>query len=157
MLCCVVSLLWCCVILCLSHPVPGPSASEVKCLLLACKSSFTVVLSSSSLKRLLYLWTCSLAWHHRLSSKSSIVLWAQAHQEGTCRRVRKLYLNSYTSVVNRYKQRGIHTSIQAQPQTKWPPCPRDYVPHAKAFGNKYSCYEGSVQLGATSDEYWPSH
>ena len=36
----------------------------------------------SSLNHLLHLWTHSLAWRRHLSSKSSIILWAQAHQEG---------------------------------------------------------------------------
>ena len=85
----------------------------------------------SSLKRFLlqYLWTRSPAWRRCLSSKSSIVLWALAHQEGHVPEgtytIRKLvYLHTYKH------------NLRLRPH-KCPLRPHDYVPHAKAFSNKH--------------------
>ena len=137
-LCCVVSLLWCPMVLCLSRSRAVSERSDSLC---CWRASLLLSLSYcrlSSLKRLLYLWTRSLAWRRHLSSKSSIVSWALAHQGGTCRRVRTLYVNSYTSVVNPLRT-DIHTykhNLRLRPH-KRSPCPHDYVPHAKVFGNGY--------------------
>ena len=58
-------------------------------------------------------------------------------KRGTCRRVRELYINLYTSVVN-LLQTDIHRykhNLRLRPH-KCPPRPHNYVPHAKAFGNQ---------------------
>ena len=58
-------------------------------------------------------------------------------KRGTCWRVHKLYVNSYTSVINLLRT-DIHTykhNIRLRPQ-KCPPRPHNYVPHTKAFGNQ---------------------
>ena len=93
-----------------AYPVRGPSASEVTRFVAGAQVfSFhcrTVVFSS--LKRLLYLWTRVL-WPGVVVSPRSIV----SSKTGTCRRVRTLYVNSYTSVVNplrTYIHTYIHTS-----------------------------------------------
>ena len=72
-LCCVVSLLRCRAVLCLSCSQAVSERSESLC---CWRASLFLSLSYcclSSLKRLLYLWTRSLTWRRRLSSKSSIV------------------------------------------------------------------------------------
>ena len=101
MLCCVVSLLWCCVILCLSHHVHGPSVSEVK---------YFVALLLPSYCRLHHLNVfCTsgrVVWPGVVVSPLSLPLCRELKRtkRGTCQRVRKLYLNSCTSVINRYRQ-----------------------------------------------------
>ena len=97
--CCVVSLLWCCAVLCLSSSRAINEWSESLCCWCA---SLTVVLS--------------------------------------CRRVRKLYVNLYTSVINLLRT-DIHAykhSIRLRPHKRLPR-QHNYVPHAKAFG-KYLFY-----------------
>ena len=80
--------------------VHGPSASEVNRFVASMQVFFSPLYCClSSLKCYLYLWTCSLAWRHHLFSKSSIVSWPQAHQEGcmyVCLFVTGLWLK-YTS------------------------------------------------------------
>ena len=72
-LCCVVCLLRCRAVLCLSRSRAVSERSESLC---CWRASLLLSLSCcrlSSLKCLLYLWTRSLAWLHRLSSTSSII------------------------------------------------------------------------------------
>ena len=98
-----------------AYPIHGPSCSERSESLCCWHASLLLSLSYcrlSLLKHLLYLW------------------------RGTCRRVHKLYVNSYTSVINPL-QTYIHTykhNLRLRPH-KHPPCLHDYVPHAKVFGN----------------------
>ena len=68
-LCCVVSLLRCRAVLCLSCSRAVSERSDSLC---CWRASLLLLLSYcrfSSLKRLLYLWTRSLAWRRHLSSK----------------------------------------------------------------------------------------
>ena len=64
----------------------------------------------------------------------------QCTKRGMCRRVRKLYVNSYTSFVNPLRT-DIHTYIHTykhklrlRPHKRLPHL-HNYVSHAKAFGN----------------------
>ena len=65
-------------------------------------------------------------WRHLLSSKSLTSISTPSRDgilSGTCQKVRKLCINLYISIVNRYRQTYKHTYIQAQPQTKAPLVP----------------------------------
>ena len=112
-LCYVVSLLQCCAVVCLSHSRAVSEQSELLCCWCTSLLLSLLYCCLSSLKRLLYLWMRSLAWHHRLSSKSSIVYCELKRTKWG------MYLNLYTSVVNPLRTE-IHTYIQARPQTKAP-------------------------------------
>ena len=107
-LCCAVSLLRCRAVLCLSCSRAVSERSDSLC---CWRASLLLSLSYcrfSSLKRLLHLWTRVL-WPGVVVSPRSIV----SSKTGTCRRVRTLYVNSYTSVVNplrTYIHTYIHTS-----------------------------------------------
>ena len=138
-LCCVVSLLRCCAACSLPISFTGCQWAKWIALLLVRKSSlFTVVL---------------LFFHHlNIFCTSGCVLWPgvvvsplslpsyrdlMRTKRGTCRRIRKLYVNSYTSIVNiRTYTHTYKHSLRLRPH-KRPPCPHDYVPHTKAFGNKH--------------------
>ena len=87
----------CHAVLCLSRSRAVSKRSESLCCWHASLFFSPLYCCLSSLKRLLYLWTRS--WRHHLSSKSSIVSWPQAHQEGcmyVCLFVTGLWLK-YTS------------------------------------------------------------
>ena len=51
-------------------------------------------------------------------------------KRGTCRRVHKLYVNTYTSVVNPLWRHTYKHNLRLRPHER-PPCLHDYVPHTK--------------------------
>ena len=94
------------------------------CLLLTCHLCWAA-------NCLLYFWIRFLACHCFLFSESSIMI-SMAAQATHARKVCKLCVNPYISIIN-----SLRTDIQAQPQTKTPHL-QNYESHAKAFSN-YIC------------------
>ena len=138
-LCCVVCLLRSRAVLCLSHSRAVSERSDSLCCWCASLLLSLSYCHFSSLTCLLYLWTRSLAWRCHLFSKSSIVSWALAHQDG------HMPEGTYTICKLVYFSRkpvtDIHTYIHTYKHNlRLRPHKRllrlhNYVPHAKAFGS----------------------
>ena len=135
-LCCVVCLLRFRAVLCLSRS--GLSASEVTRFVAGAQVfSFhcrTVVFHHLNV----FCTSGRILWPGVVISPLSLPSYRELKrtERGTCRRERTPYVNLYTSVIN-LLWTDIHTykhNLRLRPH-KRPPCPHDYVPRAKAFGN----------------------
>ena len=129
-----------------AYPIHGPSVSEVNRFV-----SGAQVFSFHC---------CTVIFHHlNVFCTFGCVLWPgvvvsplslpsyrelKRTKRDMCRRVHKLYVNSYTSVVNPLRT-NIHTykhtykyNLRLRPHKRLPH-PHDYVPHAKTFGKYVVC------------------
>ena len=104
-----------------NHPIHGPSVSRVNCFVAGAQVfSFhcrTVVFHHLNV----FYISDRVLWPGVIVSPLSFPSYRELKRikRGTCPRVRKIYVNSYTSVVNPLRT-NIHAHIQVQPQTKAP-------------------------------------
>ena len=138
-LCCVVCLLRCRAVLCLSRSRAVSKRSDSLC---CWRASLLLSLSYCRLSSHVFCTSGRILWPGIVVSPLSLPSYCELCVSSSAPRRARAggCVNSYTSVVNPLRT-DIHTYIHTYKHNlrirphKHPPCPHDYVPHAKAFGN----------------------